>query len=372
MIQVECSSASPSQEVWTDSERYLEGARFYTINGSYYLWLTKPADEQHVLKADNPWGPYEEHPILVRAEAPIPYSGVPHQGGIVDTPNGDWYYMGFLDAYPLGRIPVLAPLIFDEEGWPSLVTDENGGWGLTYPMPLQTTRCNQTVNPAGPYTDTFDGPALGHEWEWNHNPDNAAWRLGPGAGLVLNTTSVTDDLHHARNTLTHRIHGPRSSGTFRLNVGGMADGDVAGVAVLRDESSFLAVQKRGSELVLGEVHGALLQQTGENRWTSTSNGTVVAEADPVDLESVAAGETDLWLRVEADVTPNFQNPSGENTAWFSYSLDGENFEALISEGWALHNRWEFFMAFRFAVFNYATAELGGSIRVKEFDLQLVE
>ncbi|KAL2754848.1 glycoside hydrolase family 43 protein [Sodiomyces alcalophilus JCM 7366] len=358
------------EEVWTDNERYLEGARFYNIDGSYYLWLTKPADEQHVLKADNPWGPYEERPILVRMKAPIPHSGVPHQGGIVDTPDGDWYYMGFLDAYPLGRIPVLAPLVFDEEGWPSLVTDENGGWGLTYPMPLQP-KCNQAVNPAGPYTDNFDGPALGPEWEWNHNPDNAAWSLGAD-GLELNTTTVTDDLHYARNTLTHRIHGPHSSGTFRLNLGGMADGDVAGVAILRDESSFLAVQKRGSDLMLREVHDALLQQSGENRWTSTSNGTVVAEAQGVDLSSVATGESDLWLRVEADVTPNFQNPGGENTAWFSYSLDGEDFVPLVSGGWALHNRWEFFMAFRFAVFNYATEELGGSIKVKEFDLQLVE
>lgn len=364
------TKSSSSQNVWLDNERYLEGARFYNINGSYYLWLTKPADEQHVLKADNPWGPYEEHPVLIRMESPIPHAGVPHQGGIVDTPNGDWYYMGFLDAYPLGRIPVLAPLTFDQDGWPSIVTDSDGGWGLTYPMPLQP-RCDGAVIPAGPYTNFFDGPTLGHEWEWNHNPDNSAWGFGTDGGLELRATSVTDDLHHARNTLTHRILGPRSSGTFRLSLGDMTDGDVAGVAILRDESSFLAVQKRGSHLVLTQVHDVILQQ-GDDGWTSTSNGTVVAEAPGVDLSSVAAGQSDLWLRVEADVTPNFGNPNDQNKAWFSYSLDGETFASLDSDGWALHNRWEFFMAFRFAVFNYATTALGGSITVKEFDLQLVE
>ena len=34
----------------------------------------------------------------------------------------------------------------------------------------------------------------------------------------------------------------------------------------------------------------------------------------------------------------------------------------------LGNAWQFFMGYRFAVFNYATQSLGGAVTVKRFDL----
>lgn len=318
-----------------------------------------------MLKADNPWGPYTNRTVLDRMTSPIPNSGTPHQGGIVDTPEGDWWYMGFLDAYPSGRIPVLAPLTWDEEGWPQIVTDETGGWGKTYPVPVQT---NKSVEAAGEYIDRFESPALSHQWEFNHNPDKTAWELSP-EGLTLHTASITDELYSARNTLTHRILGPKSSGTFRLNLANMADGDVAGVSILRDESAYIGFQKEGDTLRLVAVHDILApESTG---WQTTSNGTIVAtaSASEVALSGVANG-TDIWLRVVADVHPTF-GVEANNPAQLLYSIDGENFKQLGPD-YLLHNRWQFFMAFRFAVFNYATKSLGGSILVKEFSLELVE
>ena len=49
---------------------------------------------------------------------PISGGGVPHQGGLVQTQNGDWYYMAFIDAYPGGRVPALAPITWTADGWP--------------------------------------------------------------------------------------------------------------------------------------------------------------------------------------------------------------------------------------------------------------
>ncbi|KAF5517486.1 putative beta-xylosidase [Colletotrichum aenigma] len=350
--------------VWTDSTRYLEGSRFYHINGSYYIWVTKPADEQHVLKADNPWGPYTNKTVLERMTSPIPNSGVPHQGGIIDTPEGNWFYMGFLDAYPTGRIPVLAPLSWDEEGWPHIVTDEAGGWGKTYPLPVTT---DKTVNQVGEVLDSFDGSKLGPEWEWNHNPDNTAWELGAD-GLTLHTATVTYDLYSARNTLTHRILGPKSSGTFRLNLANMADGDITGVSIFRDESAYVGLQKQGDSLKLFAVHDILApESTG---WQTTSNGTVVATAE-IDLTMIVTGAGDIWLRATADITPSFWVAENTNAAQLSYSTDGETFTQL-GDSWHLHNRWQYFMAFRFAVLNFATKSLGGSVLVKEFSLKSVE
>ena len=56
-----------SQQVFNtpSSVGTLEGARFYKRNGAYYIWLTRPANGQYVLKANNPWGPYEMRQVLL-------------------------------------------------------------------------------------------------------------------------------------------------------------------------------------------------------------------------------------------------------------------------------------------------------------------
>ncbi|KAF9869777.1 xylosidase glycosyl [Colletotrichum karsti] len=371
VVQLSSDGLEPVRKevVWSDSTRYLEGARFYHINDSYYIWLTKPADGQHVLKADNPWGPYTNQTVLDRMTSPIPNSGTPHQGGIVDTPEGDWYYMSFLDAYPAGRIPSLAPLTWDEDGWPHIVTDEAGGWAKTYPLPVTA---DKTITPAGEFSDSFDGQKLNVEWEWNHNPDNTAWELGT-EGLTLHTATVTDELYAARNTLTHRILGPKSSGTFRLNLAGMSDGDIAGASIFRDDSAYIGFQKEGDSLKLFLVEDILAPESAG--FETTSNGTVTATANDADLDlaAIASGEHDIWLRITADVTPSFGLPEGtnDNYAQLAYSTDGETFKQLGAD-WHLHNRWQYFMAFRFAVFNYATKSLGGYVLVKEFNMKLAE
>ena len=42
--------------------------------------------------------------------------------------------MAFEDLYPGGRIPVLAPVTWSSDGWPS-VTLVNKAWGNSYPYP---------------------------------------------------------------------------------------------------------------------------------------------------------------------------------------------------------------------------------------------
>ena len=276
--------------------------------------------------------------------------------------------MGFLDAYPLGRIPVLAPIEFDEQGWPNVVPDDAGGWGQSYPVPdIQTSK---TVTPIGPFTDTFEGGSIGPSWEWNHNPDNSAWSLGDG-GLTLSTATVTTNLNAARNTLTHRIIGPKSSGTFRINVGEMQAGDIAGAAIFRDQSGYIGVRKEADgSVTLSMVDGILLEEGGSG-WQSVSEGTEQATVTE-GLGDVASGESDLWLRITADVTPSFGQAGGQNTAQLEYSIDGGGTFTQLGPDFAIPNRWEFFMAYRFAVFNFATGQLGGSVLVKEFDLSLAE
>lgn len=109
-----------SQQVFSTPSNVgtLEGARFYKRGNSYYIWLTRPANGQYVLKSDNgPFGPYTMRQVLLDLPGPISGGGVPHQGGLVQTQNGQWYYMAFVDAYPGGRVPALAPITWTSDGW---------------------------------------------------------------------------------------------------------------------------------------------------------------------------------------------------------------------------------------------------------------
>jgi beta-xylosidase len=335
-----------SQQVFTtpSSVGTLEGARFYKRNGYYYIWLTRPANGQYVLRSTSPFGPYEMRQVLLDLPGPITGGGVPHQGGLVQTQNGDWYYMAFVDAYPGGRMPALAPITWSADGWPTVQT-VNGRWGTTYPKPNITT--SRTVAPMiGP--DTFAGPALGHRWEWNHNPDPNRYTVSNG--LRLQTATVTNDLYNARNTLTHRIQGPSSTATIELDHSTMRDGDRAGLAMLRDSSAWIGVRRDNGVTRVSMTNGLSM----DGSWNTTGTGTEAASA--------AVSGSRIWLRATADIRPG----SGRQ-ATFSYSTDGVTFTRL-GPGFTLGNSWQFFMGYRFGIFNYATSSLGGEVTVRRFDL----
>lgn len=216
--------------------KVLEGSRFYKVNGNYYIFTDHPPDGEYVLRSTSgPFGPYTMRRLVSRSISPVPGAGSPHQGGIVQTQRGDWYYMAFIDAYPGGRIPVLAPLKWDSDGWPVLQI-ANNSWAASYPYPLPP-------HPLAPLTgtDRFEGRTLNPQWEWNHNPDNTRWTTDNG--LTLKTATVTDDLYQARNTLTHRILGPQSFATVVLDDSGMKDGDRAGLAIFRDSSAWIGIER---------------------------------------------------------------------------------------------------------------------------------
>jgi beta-xylosidase len=324
----------------------LEGSRFIKIEGMYYILLTQYANGEYVLRSQDPFGPYEMRPFAVS----LPYAGTPgsgsapHQGGIVQTTKGDWYYMAFNDSYPAGRIPVLAPITFTD-GWPS-VNLVNGEWGGTYPFPDVTCRA---VTPR-PKSDTFSGSTLHPEWQWNHHADDSKWSVGDG--LTLQTATVTNDLYMARNTLTRRIPGPASTGTIELDYSAMANGDVAGLAAFRDTSAWIGVKKADGATRVVMTNGLTMEA---GTWETTGLGSEVADAD------ITGGK--IWLRAEIDVRTN----SGGGTARFSYSTDGTTFTAL-GNTLTLNKNYQYFMGYRFGIFNYATQALGGSVKIASFQL----
>lgn len=338
-----------SQQVFStpSSIGTLEGARFYKINGQYYIFLTRPANGQYILKSTSgPFGPYTLRQVLLDLRGPIPGGGVPHQGGLVRTQNGAWYYLAFVDAYPGGRMPALAPVSWTSDGWP-VVQLVDGAWGTSYPSPAVPAPPRQVAPLTG--VDTFDRTALDPRWEWNHNPDNTKWSAGNG--LTLRTATVTRDLYGARNTLTHRIQGPTSTATVQLDHSGMRDGDRAGLALLRDSSAWIGLKRDGGTTRVVMVDGL----TMDGNWNTTGTGTERASA-------ALPGGNRIWLRATADIRPGSARPGT-----FSYSTDGTTFTRL-GPVFSLGNDWRFFMGYRFALFNHATQSLGGAVHVTRFDL----
>jgi len=239
-------------------------------------------------------------------------------------------------------VPALAPITWTSDGWPTLQT-VNGAWGSTYPYPAARRPVASMIG-----ADTFTGSTLGPRWEWNHNPDTTKFSVG--SGLRLQTATVTSDLYNARNTLTHRIQGPSSTATIQLDYSTMANGDRAGLAMLRDSSAWIGIKKDNGATRVVMTNGL----TMDGSWNTTGTGSEAAGTN-------VSGGT-IWLRVNADIRPG----SGRQ-ARFSYSTDGTTFTTL-GPAFTLNNAWQFFMGYRFGIFNYASQALGGSVTVRRFDL----
>lgn len=98
-----------------------EGSHFYKINGKYYAFFIHFLKSGHNRRtqacfvADSLDGEFMGGEIF---DDDLGYlnSGIA-QGGIVDTPDGQWYAMLFQDHGAVGRVPVLIPIHW-ENNWP--------------------------------------------------------------------------------------------------------------------------------------------------------------------------------------------------------------------------------------------------------------
>ena len=133
----------------------------------------------------------------------------------------------------------------------------------------------------------------------------------------------------------------------------MANGDRTGFAMFRESSAYIGIHKVNNAYTLVYVNNLLLTDS-DNGWQTTAKGTTV--------QSRALNGSVVWLRLISDSTP-----SG-NTVKFYYSTDGSNF-ATFGDAFKATTGWEFFEGARYAIFNFATSALGGSVTVNNFELR---
>ena len=325
---------------------YNEGSHVYKIGEYYYILSTPTWDkgskkEIAIRTKDLANGPYEVKDIIT-SFMNFTGNGI-HQGGIVDVPQGEgkeseWWSVIFQDRGKLGRVPTLQP-VYWKDGWPYM--GELDGEKAVVTLKKPNIPGLGTTEPRAPETsDDFRSSELGLQWQWNHNPDNEKWSLTERPGNIrLKTSSVTNSLAYARNTLTQRIIGPDSVGTVKIDISHMADGDQAGLSVIQKDSNFIGIKNEDGKKRI------VVQDLWE-------------EEASIDLPE---GTTDIWFRAE---TPRF-----EYRTEFSYSLDGVNFTRL---GGRYEMRYGTYVGMRFGIFNYATKALGGYIDVDSFELTTTE
>ncbi len=157
--------------VFHEPERHpiLEGPKFYKKDGWYYILAPAGGVEngwQVALRSQNIYGPYEDKIVLQQGDTPI---NGPHQGALVDTTDGKWWFAHFQDAGVYGRIVHLQPVQW-QDGWPVMGALSKEGIHepvLQHAKPLgdENTRIIPQTN------DEFESSKLGLQWQWhaNHN-----------------------------------------------------------------------------------------------------------------------------------------------------------------------------------------------------------
>jgi beta-xylosidase len=154
------------------------------------------------------------------------------------------------------------------------------------------------------------------------------------------------------------MEGPMCSGSVKLDLSKMRDGDVAGFAAFNDETCGLFIKKNGKKLTLqlNELSVKLSQR--EKAVESVTEKTV---------EELKYSANEVWLRIDADFRPGVGDK-----AKFYYSTDGTEW-AQLGDEYKMRFDWQrFFMGSKFAIINYATKRLGGWIDVDAFSYQAGE
>jgi beta-xylosidase len=301
--------------------RSTEGNRIYQRNGFYYLLHIEflPAGRgqgSYVLRSRHLFGTKKdgtpgmpgdpgEYDVRRFSDVQNGAQDIPGQGGLVDTPDGRWFWIGQYNRYGAdGRTPNLLPVAWVDD-WPIIGAAKGSKdrgimqWQLPKPLPGK---------PALPiHSDAFDTSVLDPQWEWNHQPRAGMWSLSerPGYLRLHAFPPVRPGFWGAGDTLGLRhMRSVKTEVTAKIDVTGFADGQEGGLAHYNSGRRFATlsvVQSEGKRVLKFESEEA-----------PNKNHT----ADTVDP---GVQLTSIWMRTDAGF---------DDLVHFSYSLDGIHFTPI--------------------------------------------
>lgn len=234
-----------------------EGTHFYKINGRYYSFFIHSLRDrwfrtEACYTSDSLEGEFTGGDVL---QDDMGYRGAGvAQGGIVDTPDGEWYAVLFQDRGAVGRIPVLVPVRWEND-YPVFGVDGK----VPLEMNVKSTRPDYEYSPLYEsdnfdYTSDKDGRYdMKKVWQWNHAPKSELYTFEERKGaLRLYSGKICSSLTHAYNTLTQRTYDSFSEVSVTVDAECINEGDYAGICALQGLYAAIAVTKdsQGYELVM--------------------------------------------------------------------------------------------------------------------------
>jgi beta-xylosidase len=236
----------------------------------------------------------------------------PHQGGWVDTPAGECWFVHFQDKGPYGRVVHLEPMKWVDD-WP--VIGANGEPVPGHRKP-DVGRAWPIVTPAE--SDEFAGSRIGPQWQWHANPQ-PGWAFPSPALGALRLYAIPRpqgfrNFWDVPNLLLQKFPAPEFTATAKLSFTAMADGDQAGLIVMGMDYAYIGVRKTADGLHVSETicQGA-------------SQGNPEREIAPAE----AASQT-IYLRATV---------SKDALCRFSYSSNGANYRPAGEPFPARAGRW---------------------------------
>lgn len=240
--------------IFHDPERHptLEGPKFYKRDGWYYILAPAGGVEtgwQVALRSKNIFGPYEDKIVLSQGSTPI---NGPHQGALVDGPDGQWWFVHFQDAGVYGRIVHLQPVQW-RDGWPLMGSNRHGTGEpvLQCPKPVRLAPSQL----AAPQTsDEFDAGQLGLQWQWHANHSENWHRLGERKSWLrlYPQTAVVETPARQPNLLLQKFPARTFAVEALLEFAPEKIGEEAGLIVTGRSYASLAIEKThsGNQLAL--------------------------------------------------------------------------------------------------------------------------
>ncbi|MGC4072076.1 MAG: glycoside hydrolase 43 family protein [Nibricoccus sp.] len=298
----------------------IEGPKFYKRNGWYYIFA--PAGGvaegyQAVFRSRDIFGPYESRIVLEQGGSSI---NGPHQGALVDTPGGEHWFFHFQEVPAYGRIVHLQPVTWRADDWPAMgINRDASGKGeptLTHKkpaLPLQSV-----TEPAT--SDEFTAPALGHQWQWQGNPQPHWYTLTAKSGaLRLACVPVLKSSSHwqSAHLLMQKFPAPAFTATTRLTFSATQENDTAGLIVFGYDYAWIGLRNTAAGL-------KLIFSTCIN----ARDGGTEKESDSDALITSVGQTIHLRVRVEAGALCHF-----------SHSLDGKTFLPLGKPFRSTSSKW---------------------------------
>lgn len=294
----------------------IEGAKFYKRNGFYYLFA--PAGGvvsgwQLVMRSKNVYGPYEARIVMAQGKTDI---NGPHQGGWVDTPAGESWFLHFQDKGAYGRVLHLNPMKWVND-WPVIGVDKDGD-GCGDPVSrYRKPKTDKTYPIETPVeSDEFDTRKLGLQWEWHANyQDVFGFTTNMGYARIYGheLSSHFKNFWEVPNLLMQKFPAEEFTATAKLKVSAKDDGQLSGLIIMGWDYSWIGVEKQGEKFLLKQ---AVCKDAEQGNLEQVSTLAVLEPSRKFEAGLFPNYEREIYIRVHVDKGAYCR---------FSYSLDGKKF-----------------------------------------------